>query len=239
MTPEPLEPPDGYEELTLDKLSQSFARLFGGELPSVEPAAPEPVEEAESAEEAATLPLPQLPSASEPYEVTPRRLLEAMLFVGSPGREPLSAERVASLMRGVEAEEVHQLVRDLNDQYAADRCPYRIASEGPGYRLVLREQFQGLRDKFHGRVRQARLSQAAIDVLAIVAYNQPLTGEEVGRLRNVPSGAVLSQLVRRRLLRIEREESHPRQPRYYTTDRFLDLFGLSSLDDLPQSHDLE
>ena len=198
--------------------------------------------EPEDCNEAATLVFPQPDEQApleEPYEVTPRRLLEAMLFVGSPDSQPLSADRAASLMRGVEAEEVHQLVQDLNDQYAADRCPYRIASEGAGYRLVLREQFQGLRDKFHCRVRQARLSQAAIDVLAIVAYNQPLTGEEVGRLRNTASGAMLNQLVRRRLLRIERDEAQPRRPRYYTTDRFLDLFGLSSLEDLPQSHDLE
>lgn len=241
---DPLEPPDGREELTLDQLSRSFARLFGGELPA------EAVDEStlagaqaldqEEFETGAILPVHAQPAAvDEPYEVTPLRLLEAMLFVGNPDSQPLEAERAASVMRGVEPDDVHQFVRQLNEQYAASRCPYRVASEGSGYRLVLREKYQGLQQKFHGRVQQARLSQAAIDILAIVAYNQPLTGEEVSRLRNTASGAVLSQLVRRRLLRIEREEGPPRVTRYYTTDRFLELFGLASLEDLPQSHDLE
>jgi len=73
--------------------------------------------------------------------------------------------------------------------------------------------------------------------LALVAYHEPLTRDEVGRLRNTPSGAVLSQLVRRQLLRQERSEAAPRVVRYRTTQRFLDLFGLESLADLPQSQD--
>lgn len=240
MTEVPLEPPDGMEELTLDQLSRSFARLFGGELPAEAIAEPA-VDTAETEELAASpaLPRPALAATEEPYEVTPARLLEAMLFVGSPDSQPLAAERAASVMRGVAADEIHEFVRELNRRYEEHRCPYRIASEGSGYRLVLREKYRGLRDRFLGRLQQARLSQAAIDVLAIVAYNQPLTGDEIGRLRNTASGAVLSQLVRRRLLRIEREEGSPRVTRYCTTDRFLELFGLASLEDLPQSHDLQ
>jgi segregation and condensation protein B len=142
-------------------------------------------------------------------------------------------------MRGIEPEEIHPLVSELNQQYDADRCPYRIESVGAGYRLVLRAEHRRLADKFRGRLRQARLSQAAIDVLAIVAYNQPLSGEDVSRVRNTASGAVLTQLVRRRLLRIERDEQQPRKARYCTTDRFLELFGLATLDDLPKTEDLE
>lgn len=241
MTDIPLEPPDGMEELTLEELSRSFARLFGGELPAEEVAEPAAGDAAASEEPdvAATLPRPAENEAMEPYEVTPVGLLEAMLFVGSPDSQPLAADRAASVMRGVETDDIHEFVRELNRQYEESCCPYRIASEGSGYRLVLREKYQGLRDKFLGRLQQARLSQAAIDVLAIVAYNQPLTGDEIGRLRNTASGAVLSQLVRRRLLRIEREEGSPRVTRYCTTERFLELFGLASLEDLPQSHDLQ
>lgn len=239
MNEAPLEPPDGMEELTLDQLSRSFARLFGGELPP--DAIDEPVADTAETEATAgtTMPRPAETAAEEPYEVTPVRLLEAMLFVGSPDSLPLAADRAASVMRGVQADDIHEFVRELNRQYEEHRCPYRIASEGSGYRLVLRDKHQGLRDKFLGRLQQARLSQAAIDVLAIVAYNQPLTGDEIGRLRNTGSGAVLSQLVRRRLLRIEREEGSPRVTRYCTTERFLELFGLASLEDLPQSHDVQ
>jgi segregation and condensation protein B len=138
-------------------------------------------------------------------------------------------------MRGVAADEIPALVDQLNRRYAARGCPYFIASEGAGYRMTLRREFWPIRNRFYGRIREVRLSQAAIDVLAIVAYRQPVTAETVGQFRGHPSGHLLRQLVHRRLLRIERTDSAPRIARYWTTDRFLGLFGLESLTDLPRS----
>jgi segregation and condensation protein B len=171
--------------------------------------------------------------------ISPLTILEAMLFVGNPSNEPLSAARAAELMRGVEAEEIPPLVDQLNRRYEENSCPYEIVSQGVGYRLALRPTFGSLRNRFYGRVREAQLSQAAVDVLAIVAYRQPLTSEQVAKLRDRPSGALLTQLVRRQLLRIERRKGKPRKVFYHTTDRFLQLFGLESIEDLPQAEDLE
>ncbi len=162
-----------------------------------------------------------------------------MLFVGCPGDVPLAARRAAELMRGVEPAEIADLVAELNRRYAAGACPYHIVTEGDGYRLALRPEFFPLRDAFHGRTREARLSQAAVDVLAIVAYRQPTTADAVTALRGTPSGAILNQLVRRRLLRMQRPADRPRQALYFTTERFLKLFGLTSLADLPQSEDVD
>jgi segregation and condensation protein B len=177
--------------------------------------------------------------ADDACEVTPRSILEAMLFVGSPQNEPLSSKQVASLMRGVRPAEIDTLVRELNQAYQSRNCPYAIVAEGAGYRLRLREEYARVRDKFYGRARQARLSQAAIEVLAAVAYHAPITAEEVSRLRGTACGHILAQLVRRQLLSLQRSESEPRRARYVTTARFLQLFGLKNLDDLPRSHDLE
>ncbi len=168
-------------------------------------------------------------------EISPRSILEAMLFVGLPGGQPLTSPQVAGLMRGVRPVEIDELVCELNLHYEQSQCPYRIESVEAGYRLILREEFSGVRDQFYGRVRQAKLSPAAIEVLATVAYNQPLTSDDVSKLRGAVSGSVLSQLVRRELLRLERDPQQPRVPRYRTTDRFLNLFGLESLADLPNS----
>ncbi len=170
---------------------------------------------------------------------TPLEILEAMLFVGHPQNEPLTAQQAAGVMRGVEPEEIHELVGRLNRRYDKCGCPYLIESEGAGYRLALREEFHGLRDKFYGQVKAARLSQAAIECLALVSYNQPLDREEIDAARGVASAHVLAQLVRRRLLRIERTATLPRKTLYYTTRRFLTLLGLEKLDDLPQAMDLE
>lgn len=166
-------------------------------------------------------------------DLSPRSIVEAMLFVGTPDGRPLTAREMAALMRGVRPAEVDELVRELREQYAANNCPYEIVSEGAGYRMQLRPQFARIRDKLQGRTRLARLSPAAIEVLSLAAYKGPLTAEEVTDLRGSPSGHLLAQLVRRRLLSIDRSSG---KPRYAVTQRFLDLFGLDSLEDLPQAN---
>ncbi|MDX1964835.1 MAG: SMC-Scp complex subunit ScpB [Pirellulales bacterium] len=171
--------------------------------------------------------------------ITPRSLVEVMLFVGRPDQQPISSAHLASLMRGVTAAEIDELVRDLNHFYVAADCPYTIESLAGGYRLSLRSEYARMRDALFGRVRPARLSPAAVDVLAIVAYNQPLTSEAVEQQRGTPSGAILSQLVRRQLLQLERPPESPRTPLYRTTPRFLKLFGLKNLEDLPKVAELE
>ena len=175
----------------------------------------------------------------DPCPVTPETIFEAMLFVGHPGDEPLTSTQVASLMRGVRANEVDQYVEDLNATYEEQNCPYVIQSVGGGYRLMLRESHSALRNAFYGKIRTAKLSQAAVDVLAIVAYHQPLDKNEVEKLRREPSARLLNQLVRRELLSVERTEEKPRRSLFSTTSRFLDFFGLTSLDDLPQSQDFD
>ena len=169
------------------------------------------------------------------YEVTPHRILEAMLFVGSPDGDALDPKRVASLMRGVRADEIEEFVQDLNNEYQKDRAPYRIVSEAGGYRMVLQEEFSAVRNRFYGEIKEAALPQPAVDVLSLVAYKQPLTKEQVNELRGKPSGSLLSQLVRRQLLCIERTDEKPRRTLYRTTERFLKLFGIDSLDDLPSA----
>jgi segregation and condensation protein B len=229
------------EDISLARLTEAFAEVLGkadagsaGAIGIFE----EPTGDGEDAVEEAA-PAESVDSPVDEPPPTPLGILEAMLFVGHPQNVPLTAQHAASVMRGVEPEEVHELVGRLNRRYDTHGCPYRITSEGAGYRLVLREEFYPLRDKFYGRIKAARLSQAAIECLALVAYNQPLAKEEIDNLRGVASAHVLAQLVRRRLLRIERTETQPRQTLYYTTRRFLTLLGLEKLDDLPQTLELE
>ena len=243
---ETFQQPSPDQGLSLNELSQAFAGMMGaGQDPYAEPAPKDDDDEAaivEAAGPAARLALASSGAklaADEACEVSPRSILEAMLFVGSRDNQPLSSQRVAGMMRGVRAAEIDELVKELNQKYDAQGCPYRIFSEADGYRLILREEYGRIRDKFYGRQRQARLSPAAIEVLSIIAYQGSQTSEEVHRLRGTASGAILSQLVRRQFLRIERDPAAPRSPRYHTTSRFLELFGLESLDDLPRSQEVD
>lgn len=248
LRPNPPEPPQpaGFRQpaadsgLSLEQLNQAFAEMLGTGDDPYNSLPAEAVGESLTERAAGGL-LADDPAEQhdDRCEITPRSILEAMLFVGHPQNQPLSAEQVAALMRGVRTAEIDELVRDLNQQYAAERRPYTIVSQGAGYRLSLRPQYDGLREKFYGRVRQARLSGAAVDVLALVGYHGHLTAQQVSDLRGMPSREVLTQLVRRQLLAIQRDPQQPKHPRYVPTQRFLDLFGLESLADLPQSQDLD
>lgn len=238
---EDLQQPEENEGLSLDQLSEAYAQLLDkGDDPYTEPAPPDDLpEDLVSAAEAEAPEGDAGEPADDGCPVSPRSILEAMLFVGHPHNEPLISKHVASLMRGVRPDEIDELIGELNQTYLTEERPYEIVSSGAGYQLSLRSEFAPLRDKFHGRVREARLNQAAVDVLAIVAYNQPLSRDAVDKLRGKPSGSVLNQLVRRELLRVDRPKEAPQTPQFSTTDRFLDLFGLDGLADLPRSQDLE
>jgi segregation and condensation protein B len=225
LTPEPPQQP----AVSLKELSEAFAQAMGYQ-PG--PPAEEPVAEAP-----AQTPAEPAVEEADTCPISPQTILEAMLFVGNREGLPLAGPQAAELMRGVEPGEIGPLVDALNRRYQERGCPYHVVEEGPGYRLTLRKSFGSLRDRFYGRVREARLSQAAVDVLAIVAYRQPVTAEQIRALRGKPSGRILSQLVRRGLLRVERPEGKGRKIEYYTAARFLELFGIESLADLPQSEE--
>jgi segregation and condensation protein B len=236
---------DGFADpddqgLSFDELSQAYAALLNrgaDPYPQTEVAESQPEPSATSL--AVPTPLDLGPPDDVPCEVTPKTILEAILFVGHPTGEPLTSERIAALMRGVQPQEIDDLVEELNVEYLGEGRPYSIVSVDAGYRLSLRAELAGLRDAFYGRIREARLSQSAIDVLAIVAYQQPVGIEMIDRLRGKPSGAILSQLVRRDLLLLERPADKKSKPTYRTTERFLDLFDLDQLADLPRSQEIE
>jgi segregation and condensation protein B len=249
--PEPPNEPRQQEGISLDELARAFAQVMceaPRQQPDVSQAVAAPAESDQPAQlvqqaadsEPETDRLPSITQAGEDAcPISPLSILEAMLFVGNRDNRPLSAAKAAELMRDVQAEEIPALVDELNNRYDADACPYQIIGLGDGYRLALKKTYSALLNKFYGRIRETRLSQAAIDVLAIVAYQQPLTGERVSHLRGKPSSHILTQLVRRGLLRIERHEGKRRTHSYCTTERFLRLFNLKSLDDLPRGEDAQ
>jgi segregation and condensation protein B len=226
--------------LSLDELNQAFAQLLaGGHDPYRKP--PEEELPTDQPEMNPRLAFEIEEDVDRACEITPRSILEAMLFVGDPANRPLAPDQVAGLMRGVRPAEIEGLVGELNREYAANRCPYRIESEGAGYKLALCDEFAAVREKCYGRAKESRLSDPAIEVLALVAYRGPLTADEISKLRPGPCAAILSQLVRRQLLKIERVEEKKKKvvPRYHTTKRFLELVGVERLEDLPRNQDVD
>ncbi len=225
--------------LSLSRLRDAFAAMLSPQGAEQQGAGSEE-RGARSEKEAFLVPSPQPPvSTLDSCEINPRSVVEAMLFVGSPDNQPFSARELAAAMRGVSPGEIEEAVAELNATYRQDGAPYEITGSPNGYRLELRTECDRMRDKFYGRVREAKLSTAVLETLSVVAYNQPATAEMVSELRGAPSGAALAQLVRRKLLRLDRPSERGAKPQYTTTDRFLRLFGLESLSALPRSEELE
>ncbi len=166
-------------------------------------------------------------------EVNPESILEAMLFVGDRQNLPLNLEKATSLMRNVSVEEAITAIHSLNKRYARYGAPYSIIEVNGGWRMLLRPEMEFVRERFFGKVREFKLSQKAIDLLAIIAYRQPISVEELNDIR--PGNAsVLSLLLKRDLIEKDKKSQDKKQIIYYhTTKRFLTVFGLDSIDDLP------
>lgn len=180
---------------------------------------------------------PTVPDA--PAEVTVLRALEALLFVGGVTLTPQRISAVLGLTG--ESRSVSDLVDELNQRFAVDGRPYEVQFSQGGYHLELRPEYERLRRKVYGiGPREVKLTQESLEILALVAYRQPLTGDELERCGKGQAAGLLRQLIRRDLVSVERftTEEGTKDVRYTTTPRFLDLFGLGNLKDLPQPEDL-
>lgn len=194
-----------------------------------------------------TSPLP-LTSQSTKHTVEPatprvseKQVVEAALFVGGM---PLTAKKLSSLFHTDHGFGfVECLLDELNRQYADEGRPYSITLGEGGYRLSLLPEFESVRNKVFGYgPKDVKMTQDALEVLSLVAYKQPITKSQMEALGKSNAGPVLRQLVQRELIRIDRAHmpqtsKNKNDPPYSTTPRFLSLFGLGSLNDLPVAED--
>ena len=222
------------DSLSLDDLGAAYARVAAEH----DPEAFQPVSDQEAVEETAEP--EERNEHQEGHEqedfVSPEAIVEAALFVGHPANKRFTEQRLASLMRDVSPDEVVALIDQLNESYREADQGLRIIRDEHGYRMSIAPEVEAVRRSFLGKVRETRLSQTAIEVLALVAYQPGITAQKVQDQRGRESGPLLNQLVRRQLLQMERvkpPEGGRSIPHYYPTERFLVLFNLETLEDLP------
>ena len=241
-------PDDTPNEIDPLALGQAAASQLGGEWQVDDIPLIEGEEATEGAKEEATSQEPREltspastsgglrpPLAAENVPPSPEQLIEAMLFVGG---HPLVAAVACAAVRGLTADRFQEAVAALNKKYRDQRRPYAIEPRGDGFVLAVRPAYRHLRERLFGGPREARLSQPALDVLSVVAYRQPVGKADVDAVRGTDSGPPLRQLVRLGLVAVQhRADAAAREVRYGTTPRFLQVFGLTSLDELPRLGD--
>lgn len=157
--------------------------------------------------------------------------LEAVLFASG---EPIELERLAQAAE-LEKDIAEKMIDRLNDRYTENGSALTVARLGTSYQLMTRTEYSRYIKTALETRRQAPLSQAALEVLAIVAYNQPVTRGFVEQVRGVDSSGVVKSLTERGLLEeYGRLDDVPGRPiAYRTTENFLRCFGLGSLEALP------
>lgn len=157
--------------------------------------------------------------------------LEAVLFASG---EPIELDRLAQAAE-LERDIAEKMIDRLNDRYSESGSALTVARLGTSCQLMTRTEFSRYIKTALETRRQAPLSQAALEVLAIVAYNQPVTRGFVEQVRGVDSSGVVKSLVERGLLEeYGRLDDVPGRPiAYRTTENFLRCFGLGSIDALP------
>ena len=160
------------------------------------------------------------------------------LILASP--EPIPARRIAEAAGGTTPSTIARAVAELNHRYLQSGSSYRIRELAGGYQFYIVPEYAGYVEELFTRRRKMRLTRAALETLAIIAYRQPVTKTDIEHIRGVASDGVVHNLLEKNMIAITgRAEGVGRPLVYGTTDEFLKFFGLNRLDDLPQMSEIE
>ena len=164
--------------------------------------------------------------------------LEALLFVA--GDEGMSINELSYVLSLSTVQGFEGLVH-LNQKYKEDEtCAIELKEYANRYMMTTKGKYQNLLQKYSQSPMAARLSQAALETLAVIAYKQPLTRMEVDQIRGVNSSASIQKLLNFQLIEEKGRLEVPGRPRIYaTTDYFMDYFGLKNIDELPDISEME
>ena len=159
-------------------------------------------------------------------------VLEGILFV--MGDEGIDLKSLCEIMN-INQTEAKELLTALKKNYEADDRGLRISYLGDAFKLTTKQEHKEYYEKLVVTPGTNKLSQAALETLAIIAYNQPISNPEVSEIRGIASGQLIRKLVAKGLLKEAGKSDMPGRPNLYrTTSEFLDYFGLAILEDLPE-----
>ncbi|MBN1391174.1 MAG: SMC-Scp complex subunit ScpB [Sedimentisphaerales bacterium] len=178
----------------------------------------------------------QADTSQPPADVTVESVTEAVLFASD---EPLKEARLADIV-GTSASQIRQHIKNLNDKYQANNNSFRIEQIAGGYQMMTLSPYNHWLQKLLHARDSGKLSPAALETLAIIAYKQPIIRADVETIRGVAVGEIIRTLMYKGLVKIiGRAEVVGRPLLYGTTKKFLEVFGLNSLKDLPKIEELK
>ena len=166
-----------------------------------------------------------------------KRVLESLLFASS---KPLTVQDIRKALKVLSAGEIAQIIGRLKQEYAAEGRSFEILEIAGGFEVATKREFAPWVMKIELQRRAKQATQSALETLAILAYKQPVTRAEIEALRGVDVSAVLTTLMERSLIKIVGKKDVPGRPFLYgTTEKFLEHFGLNSLEGLPDIQEIK
>ena len=164
-----------------------------------------------------------------------KAVLEGLLFV--VGDDGLDLDEISRVLE-ISKDDVKELIKELQNDYQSDSRGIRIDFLGDKLKLTTKKEHNIYYQKLLTTEDNNNLSQAALETLAIIAYNQPITRVKVDELRGISNSYIIRKLVAKGLIKESGRSNMPGRPILYeTTSEFLDYFGLSSIDELPDMRD--
>ena len=164
-----------------------------------------------------------------------KAVIEGLLFV--VGDDGLDLEKISRILE-ISKDETKDLIRQLQTDYQSEERGIRIDFLGDKLKLTTKKEHNKYYQKLLTTEDNNNLSQAALETLAIIAYNQPITRVKVDELRGISNNHIIRKLVAKGLIKESGRSNMPGRPILYeTTSEFLDYFGLSSIDELPDMRD--
>ena len=164
-----------------------------------------------------------------------KAVLEGLLFV--VGDDGLDLDEISRVLE-ISKDDVKELIKELQTDYQSNDRGIRIYFLGDKLKLTTKKEHNMYYQKLLTAEDNNNLSQAALETLAIIAYNQPITSVKVDELRGISNNHIIRKLVAKGLIKESGRSNMPGRPILYeTTSEFLDYFGLSSIDELPDMRD--
>lgn len=164
-------------------------------------------------------------------------IIECLIFVS---KQPLTIQEISSFLKDVERQEINDTLGELQKRWEEMGRSFVLSNVAGGYQFRTRPEYSQYIVEFNKEIKKFRLSKAALEVLAIVAYKQPVTKIEVEKIRGVDCSSSVSVLLEKRFIEIAGRKEVPGKPFLYrTTDLFLETFGLENLEDLPTVKEIE
>ncbi len=164
------------------------------------------------------------------------QIVEAVLFSSD---SPMPVSKIASVIGALSSREIRSVIEKLNEKYMQWNCAFRIEEIAGGFQMLTRPEFANYLHQLYKVRSESKLSPAALETLAIIAYKQPVLRAEIEAIRGVACGEMIRTLMEKDLIKIVgRAEELGRPMLYGTTKKFMQVFGLASLEDLPKVPEL-